>query len=86
MKYKLKKGVSLENIEDNLILVTDNGDTAILNDIAGDILSWVKDDTDSAIIIDHIAEEYKEVDRNVIQTDVDDLLFELSEKEFLELY
>lgn len=86
MKYKLKKGVSLENIEDNLILVTDNGDTAILNDIAGDILSWVIDDTDSDIIIDNIAEEYKEVDRNVIQADVDDLLFELSEKEFLELY
>lgn len=86
MKYKLKNGVSMETIEENRILVTEAGDTAILNDLAGEIICEVMEGCDSCGIIDNIAVEYTDTDRNVIKADVDDFLFELSEKAFLELY
>lgn len=86
MKYKLKNGVSMETIEEHRILVTEAGDTAMLNDLAGEIICGGVDGRDISGIIDEIAAEYTDTDRNVIKTDAEDFLFELSEKAFLELY
>ena len=85
MKYQLNNGVSLETIEENHILVTEDGDTAVLNDLAGEIVCLVMDGSDSNGITDHIAGEYADTDRYVIMSDVEELLSELASKNFLEL-
>lgn len=82
MKYKLCDGVSLENVEGNLILVMAQGDVAILNDTAGIIVKKIIEEPDNNII-DYLYKKYS-IEKDNLRADTEELIMELRNVGFLE--
>lgn len=82
-KYALCKGVSVEYVDGNMVLLKDNGDAATLNNTAKNMVEKVLEE-EFKDVLDNLKNEY-EIEHNVVETDLNELIEEMCEKELIEL-
>lgn len=83
MNYKISEEVSLETVDGQMVLVTDDGDVAVLNETGAHVMSKLKEKTKIETILEHICENY-DVDEERLQKDINGFLLDLKEKGFIE--
>lgn len=82
-KFALCKGVSVEYVDGNMVLLKDNGDAATLNNTAKNMVEKVLKE-EFRDVIDNLKKEY-EIEQNVVENDLNKLIEEMREKELIEL-
>lgn len=84
MRYKLSEGVTIEHVDGNNILVSDDGAAAILNDTATSILRPITDGEDCGETAQKLANAY-EMEVAIVVSDVEEFLHDLMEKNLIQL-
>jgi hypothetical protein len=82
MRYELSGGVAVDNIDGTIVITTNGGDAAVLNETAGVMLDLLLETQDVDAIVAAIVKKY-DIDEQTIQTDFSDLLADLITKEIL---
>ena len=82
MKYGLCTDVTIENIDGQSILITKNGDAAVLNETAHTILSYVLNGVDCTSTATKLADVYH-IDEHTISEDMKRLVSELVDKKLI---
>ena len=83
MSYRLNEGAVLEDIDSELVIVTDNGDAAVMNETAGVVLQELLLQKDAGEIARTLAADY-DIDVKVVENDLQSFFDELIEKELLQ--
>jgi hypothetical protein len=83
LRYKLRDKVTLDQVDDEYVLMAERGDVAVLNQIAGYMLGLVLENDPSDVVASKIAKIY-EVDSSTASEDLEKLLDELIDNDFLE--
>jgi hypothetical protein len=79
MCYKLSTGVTDENIDGKNILVTENGDVAVLSEIAGLVLNCLLVSSDIETVVQKVTSTYN-IDDVTARADIENLLSGLIDK------
>jgi hypothetical protein len=82
MNYKLCEDVTIEEVDNNSILVSEKGDAAILNETAAQILKLLLAGQEVQKIAEIIAKDYG-IDEHTVRNDVEELICELADKKLV---
>ena len=83
MIYELCEGVTLEDVDGSTVLIDEQGNAAILNDMATDILPRLLSPIDHVELYKIISDEYG-VSLNTSCSDIDDFISEMIDKGLLQ--
>ena len=79
MKYQLSRGVTIERVDGQSIMITEAGDAAVLNETAGYILDHLLNGEKIDTIVQSTLQNY-EVEYSVVTKDIEALLLALKNK------
>jgi hypothetical protein len=83
MELRLREGAAIEDIDGELVIVTEDGDAAVMNETAGLVLREILKHNDTEEITEKLVATF-DIDGPTAERDLQAVLAELLEKELLQ--